>query len=351
MRKLLLSVILIFSFFSCQNSSDLPISLKKDNIEIGSPVRFKNLTIIPVRSTSKQAKTEYFTLDEAIEKQLIDIEEHENESVNSIKITNKSDKNIFIMGGEIITGCKQDRIIGSDIILKPNEEIPDVTVFCVENGRWTYESDNFYSKENLGTYKLRSTAQTNKSYSQSKIWNEISVIEDNMSKQSETAAYQDLYEDEELEKMITEYQEDIGKILSKEKNNSGVFIAVNEKIISVDIFTSSDLFQKLWPKILKSSILTAINEEKAVAFKPVTSKHAKKFFEEMKKAAADSDNKEAEINVNESFFKNRSLHISAFPADDEAFEESQYYIDTQNVINQDIQFQQNVPQIQEMGQQ
>jgi hypothetical protein len=48
-----------------------------------------------------------------------------------------------LLAGEIVTGGKQDRIIGKDRLVPAESDPVDLSVFCVEPGRWVERSSKF----------------------------------------------------------------------------------------------------------------------------------------------------------------------------------------------------------------
>ena len=136
----------------------------------------------------------YTTLDMALEKGRLLITEVGGGSVPKVKVTNRSDNYIYIMGGEILSGCRQDRIVGRDVLLGPRAKNVMVPVYCVEQGRWTYESDEFYSNKNLGTYRLRAESQKASGSTQGDIWGEVRGIIDRSGIASGTSKFQEVYE-------------------------------------------------------------------------------------------------------------------------------------------------------------
>src|SRR4029077_20934246 len=56
--------------------------------------------------------------------------------VNRLGLGNNSKRPLLLLAGEIVTGGKQDRVIGKDRIVPPESDPVDLSVFCVEPGRW-----------------------------------------------------------------------------------------------------------------------------------------------------------------------------------------------------------------------
>jgi hypothetical protein len=144
-----------------------------ETLEVGEPVYYDNLTIVPVYTTHVKDRSRYTTLDEALDKRWLEITEVDGGRVPQVRLRNRSDKYIFVMGGEILTGCRQDRIVGRDLMIRPHSKNVIVPVYCVEQGRWNYESEEFYSKKNLGTYDLRAEGQKCAGGAQDNIWGHV----------------------------------------------------------------------------------------------------------------------------------------------------------------------------------
>jgi hypothetical protein len=82
------------------------------------------------------AGPEYATLDEALESHWIEIAEStESGQVSQIKVINHSEHMIFLMAGEQLVGCKQNRVLNASIMVPPKAEMP-LPVSCVERRRW-----------------------------------------------------------------------------------------------------------------------------------------------------------------------------------------------------------------------
>ena len=56
--------------------------------------------------------------------------------VNQLVLVNNSKRPLLLLAGEIVTGGKQDRVIGKDRIVPAESDPVDLSVFCVEPGRW-----------------------------------------------------------------------------------------------------------------------------------------------------------------------------------------------------------------------
>src|SRR3954465_360858 len=84
------------------------------------PIRFRQLTVIPI--TGDAAPTaDYLTLREGLQKKLVRVSEMPNGGeVNRVQVKNRSDHPLLLIGGEMILGGQQDRILGRDTVIAPH---------------------------------------------------------------------------------------------------------------------------------------------------------------------------------------------------------------------------------------
>jgi hypothetical protein len=290
-----------------------------ETLQVGEPVQYENLTVFPVYTSERCYQVNLMTLDEALEGKALKITEVEGGRVPQVEVTNLSNSYVYLMGGEILTGCRQDRIVGRDVLLGPRHKDVIVPVYCVEQGRWTYESDQFYSKQNLGTAGLRAEAQKGSDLAQSKIWSEVSDLHVRGGRAGETR-FQEVFESEAAKRQIAVVEETMAEVPRLFPEAVGVVIGLGDQIVSADVFAAPNVFRPLWPKILRSAALATVgrkdrgtvNQEEAVRF--LRGLHDKHYAERpavdlgSELAAADS-----EVNVNALVYPEHVFHLAAFP--------------------------------------
>src|SRR5438132_749901 len=67
-------------------------------LTVGRPIARSNLAVFPVYSPARRAMpSNYLTLDEALQRRLILVQEMPASEVNRISVTNKADRPIFLM--------------------------------------------------------------------------------------------------------------------------------------------------------------------------------------------------------------------------------------------------------------
>ena len=156
-----------------------------------NPISHGNLTIFPVVSTSIHDTSEFITLDEGIRSGEVVVTEAgrtgglirgphpripvpAGAQVNSLVLVNNSKHPLILLAGEIVTGGKQDRIVGKDRIIPAESDPVDLGVFCVEPGRWTESSAQFSTlKSQMAQPSVRSKAMT--AQDQRQVWDSVSV--------------------------------------------------------------------------------------------------------------------------------------------------------------------------------
>lgn len=291
-----------------------------ETLEVGGPIYYENLTIIPVYARCIRDQRYYSTLDEALDHGWLEITEVDGGSVPRVKVTNRSDDYIFVMGGEILSGCRQDRIVGRDVLLSPRARNVIIPVYCVEQGRWTYESKTFHSRGNLGTCRLRAEGQKASDGAQRDIWDRVSSVFEQVGLRSGTSRFQEAYECDETRKRISRVEKSMERMPYLCPDAIGVVIGVGGHVSSVDIFLNPDLFERLWPKLLRSSALAAFCDP---ARGSITQRDAILFLRGLHdhhysmKAAIDQGFElsmlDSEVNVNALVYRDAVTHLAAFP--------------------------------------
>lgn len=290
-------------------------------LELGAPVSYRDLTIVPIHSRTVIDRTDYVTLDEAVRKGYITITEVEGGRVPQAKVVNKSIYHIFLMAGEMLTGCKQDRLVGKDILLGPKREVI-LPVYCSESGRWTSVSKQFEAVEATAIPELRKMIQGEAS--QADIWNNIGRQHAKLGVKARTGALKDAYKDEETKQAMEGYVTNLERIPELAKDTVGVVVGIGDEIVSIDIFLNHHLFSKLWPKLLRSYAMGAIQTKAETS--DVTREKAKELLNKIYRASY--ERRQAldlgeEITVSSpeitSFalvYKSSVVHLSLFPTED-----------------------------------
>jgi hypothetical protein len=276
------------------------------------PIRHGNLTVFPVVAAKSYPTAEFMTLDEGLRSGDVVVTEAGNvqglirrhaspvirndsggAQVNRLVLVNNSKRPLLLLAGEIVSGGKQDRVIGKDRIVPPESDPVDLSVFCVEPGRWVETSNNFGASEamygrNVGgpihgavpmammaQPSVRAKAMADKD--QSQVWDEVRKQQSAMetvevsagaapvaTEIASTSSYAKVNENAEVKKQVDavakpieqNYQSLIRQLC--DRNAVGVVVAVNGRIIWADVFASTDLLEKYWPKLVRSYASEAV---------------------------------------------------------------------------------------------
>jgi len=226
------------------------------SLKAGNPITYKNLTVFPLigKSTGSGA---YVLLDKAIAEGDVEVQEKEGGEVNTVRVRNTSKKSVFGMAGQIITGAKQNRMLGKDIILPPESGWLDVSVYCVEHGRWSGVSMDFGSKGQIAAGRVRAKAAN--SQSQSGVWDEVRANNAELGIVTESDRFDAVFDDTKVQGDLSGYKKELEKKLPKLAPTAvGVAVAVGDRIVCCDAFSTPALFHKLWPRLLESYVIDAM---------------------------------------------------------------------------------------------
>ncbi len=252
-----------------------------------APIQSGNLTIYPVTSNITHNTSGFLTLDEGVRSGSVVITEagrvrglvrgpgrrplNTGAEVNRLVLINNSDRPLLLLAGEIVTGGKQDRVIGADRIVPPKSEPVDLSVFCVEPGRWVARSENFSSFHGqMAQPSIRMPAMAMKS--QAEVWDNVRESSRNAAIAAPSAApviagttsYADVMQNGEVQRKIesvaTPIDRDYGRLIRqlKQQNAVGIVVAVNGRLVWADVFASGELLEDYWPKLIRSYAAEAV---------------------------------------------------------------------------------------------
>jgi hypothetical protein len=233
---------------------------------------FNNMSVFLIHRKSPPkaqdiAKSENFlTLSEALAQKKLVINETGN--VNQLTMQNFGDRPVFIQGGDIIKGGRQDRALQSDLILPPKSKLTEVSVFCVEQGRWSQrgtESDKAFgsSLEALPSPALKMSAMVTKN--QSAVWSGVQELQGAVAGTLGTSAaapasptsLQLTLENKKMRDAAQQYVNKLDKIVDGKDDVVGYAVAINGKVTSADVYGSPALFKKMWHKQLSAAATEA----------------------------------------------------------------------------------------------
>jgi hypothetical protein len=252
-----------------------------------APIRHHNLTIFPVVTDRTHDTKNFLTLDEGLRSGEVMVTEAgtfqplirgprphppAGAQVNRLVLVNNSEHPLILLAGEILTGGKQDRVVGKDRIVPPQSDPIDLAVFCVEPGRWVatkYDFGSFHSL--MAQPSVRRSAMADKD--QRKVWAEVHTVGGALAAAASppaalgiesTSSYAGVMSNEEVkqrvEAMAAPLEQSYQGVMRelRERNAVGVVVAVNDQIIWADLFASTPLLEKYWPKLIRSYAAEAL---------------------------------------------------------------------------------------------
>jgi hypothetical protein len=287
-------------------------------LRLAEPVTYENLTVFPVVSADSADTRGFETLDEALasgdavvresghsgmrrsrdfDPGIDEQEYNEGAQVNQLVLVYHGKRPLLLLAGELLSGGKQDRIIGKDRIVPVGASPLPLDVFCVEHGRWS-DSDQFTASTIIVHPSVRERAAVDQE--QGGVWDAVRSgstatesrggsasgapeaappafsqqrIEDEISTNAPTESYDKIYNSPNsgvpVSSFTDEVQRRFDKATSGIKDGSvvGVVVAYGGEVAWSDVFASPALFQRYWPKLLRSYVVEALS-------RPQTHEHA-----------------------------------------------------------------------------
>lgn len=263
-----------------------------------APITHGNLTIFPVVAVRSHDTSSFLTLDEGIRSGEVVVTEvgkvtpmirrPQNRpqpggaQVNRLVLVNNSKRPLILLAGEVVTGGQQDRIVGKDRLVPAESDPVDLSVFCVEHGRWTETASKFDTHANaMAKPSVRKRAMADNS--QQKVWDEVALSNDAMAQNlsvyangaagggistqeaalarsqiAGTSSYAKVMENKavrgQVDSIVQPIQKSFESVIKqlRDQNAVGVVVVVKGRIIWADIFASSALLSKYWAKLLPS---------------------------------------------------------------------------------------------------
>jgi hypothetical protein len=265
------------------------------------PITYENISVFPVVTSYGQDTSTFLTLEEGLATGEVVVRERGSEemvrgrdgrpvyipqasgaSVNQLVLLNRSKRPLLLLAGELVSGGKQDRVIGKDRIVPVGAPPLPLDVFCVEHGRWT-GSSQFAAALTIVHPSVREKAAVDQE--QTEVWNAVRsgstakaqaglagpaprISEDRLQAaiagNAHTEAYEKIYQSSavgvSIDDFVAEIQRRFASATSGLKGERvvGVVVAYGGEVAWSDIFASGDLFDHYWHKLLRSYAVEAL---------------------------------------------------------------------------------------------
>jgi hypothetical protein len=263
------------------------------------PVTYENISVFPVVSSNSQDTSPFLTLEEGLSTGEVLVREQGSEglvrgrdgrpvyvpqstgaSVNQLVLINRSRRPLLLLAGELVSGGKQDRVIGKDRIIPAGAPPLPLSVFCVEHGRWTGVSQ-FAAAKTIVHPSVRERAAVDQK--QAEVWDAVRSgttakaapaapaprmsmqdIQGAIDTNGRTEAYEKIYQSRAVGVSIDDFVEEVRARFAratsglKDERVVGVVVAYGGEVAWSDIFASGDLFDHYWNKLLRSYAVEAL---------------------------------------------------------------------------------------------
>jgi hypothetical protein len=268
---------------------------------IGEAVTYENLTIFPLIATQQIDTSAFETLDEALASGDAIVTEQGSAirrtrggegdpvysgaaQVNQLVLINHGKRPLLLLAGEVVSGGKQDRIIGKDRIVPAGADPLPLSVFCVEHGRWTGSSGKFTAGQTIVHPSVRERAAVDGS--QTQVWAAVQggsrtsaarggsagtasravispeAVDSAIASNAPTMSYKRIYESPAVGKSVEELAGQMQRRFERATKGEvvvGVVVAFGGEVAWSDAFASSALFESYWPKLLRSYAVEALS--------------------------------------------------------------------------------------------
>ena len=286
-------------FFWYSPTGATPPGKQEGEWRLLDPVSYENLTVFPVVSSSGYDTSSFVTLEEGLSSGEVTVNEqgadviyrnrdgsrptvqnYGGPSVNQLVLVNHGKRPLLLLAGELVSGGKQDRVIGKDRIVAPFSEPLPLNVFCVEHGRWSAGSQ-FNEAKTIVHPSVREQAAVKQK--QGDVWAavtggsvaampssapppQVSTTElaETIRTDAPTQSYSKLYGSHRVsvpvETVVNEIQRRFRREISGLKGERvvGVVVAYGGEVAWSDIFASDELFNHYWNKLLRSYAVEAV---------------------------------------------------------------------------------------------
>jgi hypothetical protein len=293
----LVAAALVWAWFAAESGSGVRAAggpaESNGEYRVLAPIESGNLLLFPVvRANGKTGGgSPFLTLDEGFKNGSVEVTEAGNvrglvrsrdngpaivgrDQVNTLVLVNNSSQPLLLLAGEIVTGGKQDRVIAKDRIVAPGGDPIDLSVFCIEPGRWVESSPVFgaSSKAPAASIMVQPAVRERAmvAQDQQQVWNSVhGTIADMAAAPAAsggpipapmppTTSYAKAMQSEQLKAKVDEAaaplmqsrEAVLGQL--KKEGAVGVVVAVRGEIVWADLFSSPDLLARYWTKLVRS---------------------------------------------------------------------------------------------------
>ncbi len=239
-------------------AQDSEATFETGSFDTGAPVLAYNLAVVPLFTRQAPPYEDFTILEEAQTAKRVSVAEVDRGGqVNQLSVGNQDKRPLYLLGGEVVLGGKQDRMVVADTVVDPGQRRL-VDVRCVEAGRWNGADLAFHASAAMAHPELRRLALFD---DQRGVWDEVARKSSASGVSSATGTYRRVLQDAKVRERIGHYLDELQRQIPRNERLAGMAVAVNGDLEVVDLFSSPLLYSKLERKLLASYVLTALERQ------------------------------------------------------------------------------------------
>lgn len=221
-------------------------------LQPGAIARHGTLTLAWLHGGEGSAPITVATLDEAQASGDLSITERGSATVPELIVDNRGKVHVLMLAGEILMGGKQNRVLREDLLLPPLSGPRSISVYCVEQGRWSGSHKEFQSKAYLAQPSLRRKLMDQAD--QGRVWAEVErSVKAQRLAPSATGSYSRVYEAPQVQQRLADGERALDERAAPGAVGAVVFIGA--AIAGLDAFHDPGLFTREWRKLLRAHLL------------------------------------------------------------------------------------------------
>ena len=234
---------------------DNPLAWLVRRLTVREGYHYGGLTVFLVEVSGVSDRTPYLSVQEAVASGVLTVQEKGAGTVPALTVENKGREPILMLGGEMLLGGKQNRILREDVLLPAHSGPVEVPVLCIEQGRWTDRPLGFKGGEPLAPLAVRGSAQALRP--QDEVWEGVRSYQRDLAVESATGDLQAVHDSPEVRKALQDYRERFAEHCWRPAA-VGMVVARYGRIVGADLFCNPALFAKHRDRLLDSYAVDCI---------------------------------------------------------------------------------------------
>ena len=240
-----------------------------DDYQITGPFTHENLSVYLIHGAPRAAvKNRLLPLQEAMAQKKVAV--YETGNVSQLSIENTSSEDVYVQSGDIVKGGRQDRVLTTDFVLPAHSGKLPIASFCVEQGRWSKRGSESATEFSASTKVVPSKdlkLAVKDPGAQRTVWDKVAMWRAKMfsvapppAEAARSTSMQMAMDAKSVVDATEAYTKALAKALDNKPDVIGFVYAINGEINSAEVYSSSDLFRQMWPKLLRASATEALAE-------------------------------------------------------------------------------------------